>query len=169
MGIVLPWLLLLPACDGTSAGSIEENPLARPPIDPAVVSSADETLRWEYRQTLETDLDADEAVERLTLTADVVVGSDGTPLWEDGHRWAAYVDEPEGRTLVYSAFVPNGFAEAAVAVADGDGSRAVLILERTPTQLRVLEIDYVRPGVARLATAGHYPLQSWLPGGARLR
>src|SRR5687767_14197280 len=33
------------------------------------------------------DLDGDAALEEVELLAEVELGSDGEPLWEDGHRW----------------------------------------------------------------------------------
>ena len=87
------------------------------------------------------------------LAADAEVRPDGMPLWEDGHRWALFAESAAGeRTLLYGAFVPNGFAEAAVLQPDDQGRRRVLVQERTPEQVRSLDIEYRGPGEARSAS-----------------
>jgi hypothetical protein len=146
------------------------NPLEAAPIDSARIGSVDSVATWAYRRETSADLDGDGAAERVILTADVELGSGGVPLWEDGHRWALVVESARGeRTLVYGAFVPNGFAEAAVLAADSQGRRRVLVQERTPQQLRSLEVEYGGPGEARARSAAHYPVGEWLPGSASLR
>lgn len=167
----LPYLLLLAMCacgpDGREPDG--ERVLDGPPVDPGIVASADVAADWGYRRRLEADLDGDGTVEAVVMAADVEVLEDGTPLWEDGHRWAAFVEPEAGpRTLLYAAFVPNGFAEAAVLWPTADGRRAVLVQERTPQRVRILEVEFDGPGTARLRSAAAYPVETWLPGSARL-
>lgn len=166
----IPWMMiLLAACRPAAPGAAERNPLEAPPVDSARVSIGT-VDGWRYRRELSADLDGDGQPERLVLTSDVEVRPDGVALWEDGHRWALVAQNAAGaRTLLYAAFVPNGFAEAAVLQADGQGRRKVLVQERTPQQLRALEIEYRAPGDARSASAAYYQVESWLPGGASLR
>lgn len=129
-----------------------------------------EAAEWKYRRELSSDLDGGRNPEQVIILADVEVRPDGAPRWEDGHRWAVFAMNPTGaRTLLYSAFVPNGFAEAAVLRAGHRGRRKVLVQERTPQQLRSLEIEHLRPGNARSSSAAHYQAESQLPGGASLR
>lgn len=167
---ILPLLILIAACGPADAPRAGRNPLDAPPVDSARVGSADQAAAWRYRRDLSVDLDGDGRAERLVLAAEAEVRPDGTPLWEDGHRWALFAEAADGRrTLLYGAFVPNGFAEAAVLTADAQGRRRVLVQERTPQQVRALEVEYRAPGDARSASAAHYPVENWMPGGASLR
>ena len=52
---------------------------------------------------------------------------------------------------------------------DDQGRRNVLVQERTPGQLRSLEIEYRGPGSARSSSAAYYQVEGWLPGSASLR
>jgi hypothetical protein len=147
-----------------------ENPLEAPPVDRARVGSAELAAAWAYRKEVSADLDGDGSPERVVIAADVVVSPRGLPLWEDGHRWAVYAESSTGeRTLLYAAFVPQGFAEAAVTVADAQARRHVLVQERTRDQLRALEVEYAGPGRARSRSAAYYQIGEWLPGSASLR
>ncbi|HEX6368049.1 MAG TPA: hypothetical protein VF006_03890 [Longimicrobium sp.] len=164
-------MIVLAACrPADPPGAAERNPLEAPPVDSARVGDARLAAGWAYRRELSADLDGDGPAERIVLASDVEVRPDGTPLWEDGHRWALFAETPAGeRTLLYSAFVPHGFAEAAVLQADDQRRRRVLVQERTPQQLRSLEIEYRGPGDARSSSAAYYQVESWLPGSASLR
>ena len=145
----------------------ERNPLEDAPVDTARVKVG-EVSSWGYRREISADLDGDKRLERVVIAADVRVGPGG-PLWEDGHRWAVYVEPPKGeRTLLYGAFVPNGFTEAAILGADDEGKRRVLVQERTPHQMRALEVVYEEPGQARLSSGAYYQLGEWLPGSAAM-
>jgi hypothetical protein len=53
--------------------------------------------------------------------------------------------------------------------ADDRARRKVLVQERTPGQLRSLEIEYRGPGEARSSSSAYYQVERWLPGGASLR
>jgi hypothetical protein len=91
------------------------------------------------------------------------------PLWEDAHRWAVYVEPEKGeRTLLYGGLVPNGFTEAAVLQEDQDHRRKVLVQERTPQQVRAMEVEYDK-GKARLNSSAYYHVGEWLPGSASMR
>jgi hypothetical protein len=170
MRIVLSMTMLLAACGRTDAPAAEHNPLQAPPVDSARVGSMQQVAGWAYRRELTVDLDGDHQPERLVLAAEVEVRPDGVPLWEDGHRWALYAVSGGGeRTLLYGAFVANGFAEAAVLAPDDRGRRRVLVQERTPQQVRALEIEYRGPGDARSSSAAHYQVEGWMPGSASLR
>lgn len=152
-------------------GRSEPTPLTAPPVDSTRVRSADEPSAWGYRRELAVDLDGDAREERLVIASDVTLGPGGEPLWEDGHRWAVYVEAAgaaERRTLLFAAFVPNGFVEAAALAPNDAGRRRVLVQERTPHQLRALEIAYEGPGAARLSSGAYYQLGTWLEGAAVL-
>jgi hypothetical protein len=151
-------------------GAQEGNPLEAPPVDVARVGSAEVAATWAYRREASADLDGDGTAERVVISADVTLSEKQVPLWEDGHRWAVYAEGGDGkRTMLYGAFVPNGFAEAAVLAADSEGRRRVLVQERTPGQVRALEIEYLGPGDAKSRSAAHYQIEQWLPGVASLR
>lgn len=144
-------------------------PLDVPRIDSARIGAVDDVLAWSYRRATKADLDGDGSPENVVLVADVQLTADGKPLWEDGHRWAAFVESSSGqRTLIYGAFVPRGFAEAAVTAADDQARRRVLIQERTPEQLVTVEVEYRGPGRIRTSSSAHYQLEQWLPGSATL-
>ena len=129
--------------------------------------TVEQASAWKHRQGINADLDGDGAEETVILASDVVMSDRGVPLWEDGHRWAVIVEDDGHRSIVYSAFVPNGFAEAAVLEPSG-GRREVLIQERTPQQLRTLTIRYDGSGRASATSVVRHAVQTWFPGSARL-
>jgi hypothetical protein len=169
--IILSVMVILAACRPANPPAVaERNPLEAPPVDSARVGDVRLAAGWAYRRELSADLDGDGRAERLVLASDVEVRPDGAPLWEDGHRWMLFAETLAGeRTILYSAFVPNGFAEAAVLQPDDQRRRRVLVQERTPQQLRSLEVEYRGPGTARSSSAAWYQVESWLPGSASLR
>lgn len=139
-------------------------------MDSAAVPSVESTANWEYKRQIAVDLDRDAVQEQLVLTSDVTVDARGIALWEDGHRWAVYVHSPtRPPIMLYSAFVPNGHVEVAILTANGNRRQHVLVQERTPDQLRILDIEYGADFGVRLSSAGHYHIQNWLPGAASLR
>ena len=153
----------------TPPGAQEPNPLEAPPLDTARVASPEVAAAFPYRREASADLDGDGRAERVVIASDVTLSPKRTPVWEDGHRWAVYAESADGRrTLLYAAFVPNGFAEAAVLAADSAGKRRVLVQERTPGQVRALEIEYEGPDSAKSRSAAHYQIEQWLPGMAAL-
>ena len=158
-------VLLLIAASGCSPARPrqEANPLERVPVDSARVGSASLPAAWKYHEELRADLDGDGSEEAVVLAADVELDMRGNPLWEDGHRWALYVESESGkRTLLYAAFVPNGRATAALLRADDRGRRLVMIEERAASQLVLYEVEYESPGKARLSTAFYSQVERWL-------
>lgn len=100
---------------------------------------------WAYAQRGSADFDGDGAEESVVLICDVTLDPRGQPLWEDGHRWQVYVEEPDGgRTRVYARFVPNGTVTAQVTDGPG-GTPTVTIVERTPDRLALYEVAYAGP------------------------
>src|SRR5688572_18154184 len=159
-------LILLAAVTGACAPrpeAREPNPLVAPPVDTARVRSPDEPAAWPHRRTLAADLDGDGSEETIVLAADVSLAPDGDPLWEDGHRWAVYVDGPGGRTLLYAAFVPHGHVEAAITPPGADGRRQVHVEERSPTRSRWVEVAYDAPGRARTVSEADVEVERWWP------
>ena len=162
--------ILLSLILGCAAADSEPNPLDRLPIDEARAGSLDDAAGWSYRKSVSADLDGDGTTEAITLASDVTVRpATGQPIWEEGHRWAVFVDDRGTRTLLYGAFVPHGFVECAIGIEGSDGSRAVIVQERSPRHLRVMDIAYRGRDSARLQSDAHYPLEQWLPDSATLR
>ena len=141
----------------------EDNPLAAPPVDTARAGSADDVAKWPLRTGLEADLDGDGTAESILLASDVTLAPDGTPRWEDGHRWAVVVEDDGRRTLLYSAFVPHGHVEAAIGVESADGTRSVIVHERSPQRAVSYTVAYEAPLRARLVSAGYDHVERWLP------
>ena len=138
-----------------------------PPIDSARVPLA-EALAWPVQRGQMADLDGDGVEERLVVASDVLAGPDGAPAWEDGHRWAAWVVEPEAsgdsvRTQLYGAFVPTGRADVFVTAPSVDESPSVLVLERGGTRVATHEVRYHGPADARSVSAAEYPVLPRVP------
>lgn len=146
-----------------AGGLPEDNPLSTPPVDSTRAGSADEVARWPLRTGLEADLDADGTAESIVLASDVTLAPDGTPLWEDGHRWAVVVEDDGRLTLLYSAFVPHGHVEAAIGVESADGTRSVIVHERSPQRAVSYTVAYEAPHRVRLVSAGYDHVERWLP------
>ena len=147
----------------------ESTPADAPPIDHGRVSLAD-AVGWPLQRSVRADLDGDGADERLVVASDVAVDASGMPMWEDGHRWAAYVvDAPEGeaadssRTLLYGAFLPMGRAEVAVTEPSAGEPPRVFVLSRSVGRVTAQDVAYDGPGEARgLGSATFSPL-TWVP------
>ena len=164
----LAMLFSLAACQKDRGNFRGTNATEAVPVDTSRIHIAD-VSGFGYRREVTADLNGDGKPERVVIAADVSMGPTG-PLWEDAHRWAVYVEPEKGeRTLLYGAFVPNGFAEAAVLGASSDKERKVLVQERTPLQCRAFEIEYEGAGKARLSSAAYYQVGEWLPGSAAMR
>jgi hypothetical protein len=156
--------LLLCACTGAPpSGEVRgESSRATPPAAASAPDSLVDLLEarvpraaagepgWHYQQRATADLDGDGAAETAVLIADVELDARGRPLWEHGHRWQVYVEEPDGaRTYAYARFLPNGTLDAYLTQPDSGQSRTILLVERTPESLAVYEVRY--EGVGRAA------------------
>jgi len=114
-------------------------------IDTAIPGAQAGQTGWVYAQRAQADFDADGQIETAVLISDVALDRAGAPLWEDGHRWQLYIEEPGGeRTWVYRQFLPNGKLTADV-VRRESGTRSLLIEARTPDRIRVYEVKYSGP------------------------
>ena len=155
--------LAFAACDPPPANT----PADFPPIDRERVS-LDDAVSWPLQRSLRADLDGDGADERLVVASDVTVDSSGMPLWEDGHRWAAYVvDAPEAgadsaRTLLYGAFLPMGRAEVAVTEPSAGEPPRVFVLSRMNGRVTAEDIAYDGPGAARGLGGATFLPQTWV-------
>ena len=165
-------LALVAACIVTAGAAVscrpagplrEDNPLAAPPVDTARAGSAEDVALWPLSTRVGADLDADGTVETIVLASDVTLAPDGAPLWEDGHRWAVLVEDDGRRTLLYSAFVPHGHVEAAIGIESSDGTRSVVVHERTPQRAVSFTVAYEAPLRARLVSAAYDHVERWLP------
>lgn len=100
---------------------------------------------WLYAHRASADFDADGQMETAVIISDVTLGDDGNPIWEDGHRWQVYVEEPDGeRTYVFRQFLPWGRLTAEV-VRRESGSRTLLLVARTRERISVYEVRYSGP------------------------
>ena len=156
--------LALAAC----ASPPENTPADAPPIDHERVSLGD-AVGWPLQRSLMADLDGDGADERLVVASDVAVDAQGEPMWEDGHRWAAYVVDAgagaadSSRTLLYGAFLPMGHAEVAVTEPSVGEPPRVFVLSRSTGRVTGQDVAYDGPGEARgLGGATFSPL-TWVP------
>ena len=114
---------------------------------------------WVYAQKAQADFDADGQVETAVLISDVTLDNGGAPLWEDGHRWQLYIEEPDGeRTWVFRQFLPNGKLTADV-VRRESGTRSLLIEARTPERIRVYEVKYSGPDRIALMNSIERPIE----------
>ena len=160
-----PHLAVATLCFCASCSPASTGPAGAPPeilaIDAGRVTLPD-AANWPHRRAVDADLDGDGSGERLILAADVTLDASGRPLWEDGHRWALFVDDDGVRILFYGAFVPNGDVEAAVLEAGPTGARHVLVHERTPSQSRRFVIGY-DAGAARTVSVAGDRIERWLP------
>ena len=149
----------------TAAASVVD----APPIDADQVTLAD-ALTWPVQHGLSADLDDDGQDERLVVASDVTAGSDGEPLWEDGHRWAVWVVEPDTdaqgdslRTLLYGDFVQLGRVDVSVMAPSEGQAPGVFVLERGQAQVAALEVRYDGPGVARSQGSCYFQVQRGVP------
>jgi hypothetical protein len=114
---------------------------------------------WAYVQRATVDFDADGELETAVLISDVTLDATGAPLWEDGHRWQVYIEEPTGeRTYLYRRFLPNGSLAADVVRRDS-GTRSLLLVARTPHQLTIHEIKYSGPERVLLVNVIERPIE----------
>ena len=166
----LPGLALLLVASGcTRQPTAEAGVFDAPPIDSSRVLLAD-ALAWSVQRGQAADLDGDGADERLVVASDVMPGPDGAPAWEDGHRWAVWVLEPETdasgdsvRTQLYGAFVPTGRADVYVTAPSVGEPPGVLVLERGGTRVATHEVRYHGPADARSVSSATYPVLPRVP------
>lgn len=126
---------------GPAAPAAATVDLREPGFTPAAAGQPD----WAYVRTATADLDGDRTDERAVLLANVSLYQ-GEPLWEDGHRWQLYIEEPGGtRTYLYARFLPFGRLEASVVQGEAGATPALLLIEETPQELSVYEIRYAAP------------------------
>ena len=157
---LIPSILL--ACTAPSDSTADSaapamQPPPAPPPKAAAVVLVDTTIPravagqggWNYQQSSSADLDGDGIVEKVVLTAQVEMMR-GRPLWDDGQRWQAYVEEPDGnRTYIFAQFIQLGTLSLRLSAAEGEQRPAIVLLEQLPDRLSVYEIEYLGPGRAR--------------------
>jgi hypothetical protein len=123
----------------TSAGVPTASTSIASLIDAADDSVLTRTADWKYRQSNRVDLNGDGTLETVVLTCDVRMDARGRPLWEDGHRWAVYLEGTPRNIYLYSRFLPNGRLSVSVAKPIGAATTLVL-LEQTPFRIALYEI-----------------------------
>jgi hypothetical protein len=158
-------VLALAAAGCASGGGGERSPLVAERSDlPAIGERG-----WNFEQTWSADLDGDGDRERVILLAQVERRGDAL-LWEDGHRWVAYVEEPDSeRTYFVSRMVPMGRVEMFV-TAPEEGDRRILILERGGSSVNLWEVRYRGEGDVEVKSLAERAIDaSSFVGGTRER
>jgi hypothetical protein len=120
-------------------------PPSRPLVDaqhPPAVAGQD---GYDYQQVAMADFDGDGVQERAFLIANTVV-ENGQPLWDDGHVWQLYIEEPSGeRTYLFVRFVQLGIVEAKLTQSEAGEVPQILLIERWPRSFNVYELRYRGP------------------------
>ena len=154
---VVVLVALLAACSETTpedarqarAGMAQRNAVAdsiAPMLDSRVPAAKAGEPGWTYAQRVSADFDGDGEDETAVLMSDVVLDGRGVPLWEDGHRWQVYVEEPDGRvTRLYAKFVPRGRVTADVGVPAAGKELYIVVVEHAPDRIGVYEYEYRGP------------------------
>jgi hypothetical protein len=125
---------------------------------------------WKYAERASADFDGDGARETAVLIADVSLDARGHPLWEDGHHWRFYFEEPDGvRTYAYDAFVPNGRVDATIPAPQQAGDRPVVtLLVRAGALIALFEVSYGGPNRMRVRSVYDRPIDKHLSGTPRI-
>lgn len=107
---------------------------------------------WQYRESVEADLDGDGAKETVWVTARASWNGRSFDF-DDGQPWQVYVEEADGkRTYLYSRWVQIGALE--VGISEDHGKSSVVILERGGLSFALYRIHYGGPGVQRAESIG---------------
>lgn len=110
---------------------------------------------WMYQQRVSADLDMDGTSESAVLISDVALDARGQPMWEDGHRWQVYVEEPDGaRTYLYARFLANGKLTVELSQPGSTSTSAptLTFVEQTPATIAIFEIAYNGAEKAEIVT-----------------
>ncbi|HJR54460.1 MAG TPA: hypothetical protein VJ982_12205, partial [Gemmatimonadota bacterium] len=78
------------------------------------------------------NLDEDSPLEAVEIRANVELGKDRKPIWEDGHRWVVLIRDGSEEHRIVDEFVPQGRLTAWVVDAERGGP-LVLVLEESGT------------------------------------
>jgi hypothetical protein len=120
---------------------------SRPLVDPQHPLAVAGQGGYAYQQAATADFDGDGAQERAVLIANAAV-ENGKPLWDDGHVWQLYVEEPTGeRTYLFVRFVQLGIVEAKLTQSEAGKPPQILLIERWPSSLHVYELSYRGPNL----------------------
>jgi hypothetical protein len=139
------------AASGTPADTVEpRTATASAPVmlvDTTLPAARPGDAGWDYHKLATADLDGDGQPELASLIARVGRDERGF-LWDDGQPWQLHIEEADGtRTYAYRRFVQLGTVEAHVATPAAGGSGLVILLvENTPSRIRMWEVTYAGPG-----------------------
>jgi hypothetical protein len=141
-----------PAGGGASSTASADTAVVADLLEPRIPRAAAGDPRWRYQQRVRADLDGDGSAEAAVLICDVGLDARGLPMWEHGHRWQVYVEEPEGgaRTYLYARFLPNGKLTAELTEADSGATPTIVLVEQAPGHLGVYELRYDGPDRVRV-------------------
>ena len=117
-------------------------------VDPAISPVAADDPEWQYRREATADLNGDGTPERAVLIAKVQL-SQGQPVWDDSQPWQLYIEASDNtRTYVYARNVRLGTVETLMT--QGASGSAIMLLERTPQEIGIYEIQYRGPNQAQV-------------------
>jgi hypothetical protein len=137
-------------------------------VDSRIPSARAGDAGWRYQQRVSADLDADGVREAAVLISDVQLDARGQPIWEHGHRWQVYVQEPDGEvTRVYARFLPNGKLTAELTAPESGAAPTIVLLEQTPQRIGVYEVSYRRPGRVEIRKHLDRAIETWFIGSPR--
>jgi hypothetical protein len=121
-------------------------------IDPQYPRAIAGQNGYGYQKVASADFDGDGDQERAFLIANAEV-VDGEPLWDDGHVWQMYIEEPTGeRTYVFVQFEQLGTVNAITTQAASGHAPTIVLVERTPFKLGVYEVQYCGPEKVKVRT-----------------
>lgn len=172
-GWLLGMLLVLGSCgDGGSAssgGRVETAPTtssAEPQVEECSGESVDLAQSrapavagdegFDYHQIAELDLDGDQIEETAHLLASVEKTEAHGYLWEDGHEWHLYIEEPDGqRTSIFSGWVQFGTLDVHVVEA-ADGEIGLALQHDSANYFALYCARYLGPGEIRSVRVADY-------------
>lgn len=144
-----------PTSSAPSARPTESSAAPASPIDPSQPPAIAGQGGYNYKQVATADFDADGIAEQAFLIANAEV-VDGKPLWDDGHSWQLYIEEPTGeRTYLFARFVQLGRVDVKLGELVSGEKPHILVLEQWPMHFNVYDIVYREPQAfdARLLVA----------------
>jgi hypothetical protein len=136
---------MLPAPQATETAGAGPVAPARPLVDPALPPAVAGQDGYEYIQVATADFDSDGTPEQAFLIANAPV-QNGDPLWDDGHVWQLYVEEPTGqRTYLFVRFLQLARVEARLTQSAAGEAPRILLNEQWPMAFYLYELGYRGP------------------------
>ncbi|HET6361107.1 MAG TPA: hypothetical protein VFH11_03520 [Gemmatimonadota bacterium] len=122
----------VPSCAEADSGDSRPTLVERPDPQPTATIPNGGPLPTVTIASARAELDGDEGLEAVEFLVDVELGTDGKPLWEDGHRWVVLVRDGAGEDRLVDEFVPQGRLTGWV-VEPEQGNPFVVVLRESGT------------------------------------